>query len=76
MTATSMLYLKGIILDGLDGIFKQDLGREGVSVVNNWLPIRSIPAVQLHTAAALQKGTTTISSVQINTHINYPIPSK
>ncbi len=51
----NMFYLKGIFLNGFDHIFEEDLWGESVSMVNYRLSIWSIPAVQLHTAAALQK---------------------
>ncbi len=50
-----IFYLKGIFLNGFDHIFEEDLWGESVSMVNDRVSIWSIPAVQLHTAAALQK---------------------
>lgn len=41
-----------MLTDGFDHIFKEDLWGESVAVVDHGLIIRSVPAVQLHTAAA------------------------
>lgn len=47
--------LEGILLDGSYRILEEDLRSECVAVVDDGLVIWSIPAVQLHTAAALQQ---------------------
>lgn len=47
-------HLKGILLDGFDHIFEEDLRSECVAVVDHWL-ICSVPAIQLHTATALHQ---------------------
>lgn len=42
-----------MLIDGSDGVFEEDLRGECVAVVDHWLIVRSVPAVQLHAAAAL-----------------------
>lgn len=48
-------HLEGVFLDGFDDVLEEDLWGEGVAVVDHRLVVWSIPAVQLHTAAALQQ---------------------
>lgn len=48
-------HLEGILLDGLNDIFEEDLRGECVTMVDDGLVIWSIPAVQLYAAAALQQ---------------------
>ena len=57
-----LTHLKGIVLDGLDRIFEEDLGGECVAVVDHRLIVWSIPTVQLHTAAALQQSPDTVTT--------------
>lgn len=56
-------HLKRILLDGFDRIFEEDLRGECVAVVNHRLIVRSIPAVQLYTAAALQQSPVRITTL-------------
>lgn len=39
---------EGAFIDDLNDIFEADLGGEGVTMVNDWIPVISVPAVQLH----------------------------
>lgn len=48
-------YFKSILLDDLDDVLEEHLGRERVAVVDDWLSVGSVPAVQLHAAAALHQ---------------------
>ena len=43
---------KRVLLAGLDHVFKEDLGGEGVAVVDDGLPVLPVPAVQLHAPAS------------------------
>lgn len=43
-------------MHGLDHVSEEDLGGEGVAVIDDGLPSWALPAVQLHTAASLGKG--------------------
>lgn len=47
---------EGVVTHGLDHIPEEDLGGERVAMVDDGLPTGPLPAVQLHTAAALGKG--------------------
>lgn len=44
---------KGVLLDGLDDIQESNLARDGVAVVDERHPVRTVPTVQLDTATAL-----------------------
>lgn len=55
-TEGSWAHLKGVVMHDLDHIPEQDLGGERVAMVNDGLPSRPLPAVQLHAAAPLGKG--------------------
>lgn len=39
-----------------NNVFEEDLGRQGVTVVHDGLPVAAVPAVHLHTAAASLQG--------------------
>ena len=41
-----------VLLAGLDHVPEEDLGGEGVAVVDDRLPVLPVPAVQLHAPAA------------------------
>lgn len=45
-------YLKGVVFNGLDNVLKEDLGGQGVAMVDDRLSVRAVPDVQLHAAAA------------------------
>lgn len=47
---------EGVITHSLDHVSEEDLGGEGVAVVDDRLPSWPLPAVQLHAAASLGKG--------------------
>lgn len=36
---------EGVLVDGLDDVFEEDLGGESVTVVNNGLTVLTIPTV-------------------------------
>ena len=44
--------LKGMFLYSLDDILEEDFRRERVTMINNWLSVFPVPAVQFHTAAS------------------------
>ena len=44
-----------IVLNGLDDISEENLGRQCVSVVDNWLTVWSVPAIHCQTWAQQQK---------------------
>ena len=48
-------HFEGVLFNGLDDVFEEDLGRERVAVVDDGLSVGSVPAVQLHTATALHQ---------------------
>jgi len=48
--------LEGVLLDGVNHVRKEQLGGEGVAVVDDGLAIVAIPAVQLNTLAPLEEG--------------------
>lgn len=45
-------YLEGIVPHCSDHVLKEDLGGEGVSVIDDWLSAGPIPTVNFHAAAA------------------------
>jgi len=49
-------YLKGVALHGADDVPEEDLGGQGVAVVDDGLRVRPVPAVDLQTAAASPQG--------------------
>lgn len=40
---------KGIFVDSFNHIFEEDFGSQGVSMVDNWFPVRPVPAVNCRT---------------------------
>lgn len=43
---TDVLILdEGVLVDGLDDIFEEDLGGEGVAMVDDWLTVLTVPTV-------------------------------
>lgn len=49
-------YRESMVTHGLDHISEEDLGGEGVPVIDDGFPALSLPAVKFHTAASLGKG--------------------
>lgn len=45
-------HLEGIVSDGPEHIAEEDLGGESVTVVDDWLLVGPVPAVELQAAAA------------------------
>lgn len=50
-------YLKGVLLHSGDDLFEEDLSGQGVTVIDHWLHICSVPAVDLQAAAAFPQST-------------------
>lgn len=50
------VHLERAVGDGRDRVLEQDAGGERVAVVDLWLAVLPVPAVQLHAAAALRQG--------------------
>lgn len=50
-------YLKRMFVYNIDDILEGNFARQGMSMINHWLVIWPIPAVNLHAAASLSKGT-------------------
>ena len=49
-------YFEGVVFDGLDDISEEHFGCEGVAMVDDGLPARPVPTVELHAATALHQG--------------------
>lgn len=62
-------YLKGVVFNGLDDVLKEDLGGQGVAMVDDRLPICAVPDVQLHTAAAFHKSS--VRRFEQSSHVEY-----
>lgn len=41
----SLILCEGIFVNGFNDVFEEDLGRQGVAMMDNRLPVWSIPAV-------------------------------
>lgn len=54
-TRQSSRYLEGVLGDGFDHLLERHLGGESVAVVDDRFSFISVPAVQLHAAAALDQ---------------------
>lgn len=53
---TGHTYLEGIVPNGPEHITEEDLGSEGIAMVDDRLLVRPIPAVKLQAAAAFAQG--------------------
>lgn len=40
-----LVFDEGVFVDGLDDVFKEDFGGQGVAVMHDGLSVRSVPAV-------------------------------
>lgn len=49
------MYFEGVVFDSLDDVSEEHFGCEGIAVINDRLPVSTVPTVQLHTAAALHQ---------------------
>lgn len=54
-----MMYLKCVVAQSGDHVLEEDLRGESVPVVDNWLSVRSVPAVHLHTPTSTFQCTVT-----------------
>lgn len=65
---------KGIFVDSFNHIFEEDFGSQGVSMVDNWFPVRPVPAVncRTETVTPIRAGTPGPLPVGDNKTLKFP----
>lgn len=69
-------YFECIVLDGLNDITEEDLGGEGVAVINDGLRVGAVPAIQLHTATAFGEGSANREGTWLASTPSAPSPAE